>query len=149
MSNINNNLNVRRPIANITVEDIHTTRESWSQCSAEQQRAQEAFEQALNCVESNAAKRGRNQRDWDEPCTMMDAVAVAHGAFWGGVSAGAVTAATASAIPVSAVMGAAVGAAVGFGQAVTDPDNTTSINPAHHFSENPLQPESNKGLDSQ
>lgn len=146
MSSINNNLNVR-PVANNLVEERRTTPEFWGKCSAQQQKAQEAFESALNCVESNVAKRGRNQRDWDAPCTKMDAVAVAHGTFWGGVSAGAVTAATA--IPASAVVGAAVGAAVGFGQAVTDPDNTTSVDPANYFSETPLQTENKKGLDSQ
>lgn len=82
MSNINNNLNIRRPVANPTIEDRGTTRESWGQCDAKQQKAQEAFEKALNCVESNIARRGRNKRDWDAPCIKMDAVAVAHGAFW-------------------------------------------------------------------
>jgi hypothetical protein len=144
MSSINNNVNVR-PVAITPIEDRRTTLEFWGKCNAEQQEAQEAFEQALNCVESNFAKRGRNQRDWNAPCTNMDAVAVAHGAFWGGVSAGAVTAATA--IPASAVVGAAVGAAAGFGQAVTHPDNTTSVDPADYFSENPLQQQNKKGSD--
>jgi hypothetical protein len=146
MSRIINNLNVR-PVVNTPIEDKRPTPDSWSKCSAQQQNAQEGFEQALNCIKSNVAKRGRNQRDWDGPCTKMDAAAIAHGTFWGGVSAGAVTAATA--IPASTIVGAAVGAAAGFGQAVTDPDNTTSINPAKYFSENPLQLKNKEGSDSQ
>lgn len=115
--------------------------------------AQEIFEKALNCVERNTAARGRNQRDWDAPCTEVDMAAVAHNAFWVGVATGAGAATTAvpptpQVVAAKAVIWGVAGAAIGLGQGVTNPDNVTSINPADYFSSNPLKEPNKEESDS-
>jgi hypothetical protein len=144
MSSIGKDFSVR-PIANTPLESQSKSRKSWGEGSAE---AQEIFEKALHCVERNTAARGRNQRDWDAPCGEMDMVAIAHNAFWVGVATG--TGAASTAVPptppvvaAKAAIWATAGAAIGFGQAVTNPDNVTSTDPADYFSRNPSK-ESNK-----
>jgi hypothetical protein len=144
MSDICKDFNVRS-ISNTPFESQSKSPETWGKCSAE---AQEIFEKALQCVERNTAARGRNQRDWDAPCTEMDMAAMAHNAFWVGVATGAGAASTAvpptpQIVAAKAAIWGAAGAAIGFGQAVTNPDNVTSTHPADYYSSNPLA-ESNK-----
>jgi hypothetical protein len=112
------------------------------ECTPEQL---EEFEKALHCVESNVAKRGRNQRDWDARCVEVDTAAVAHGTFWGAAGGAAFAAGgTRPGMPPQVVagnvaIGAVISAAVGLGQTVADPDNVSNVNPADYFNENPLK----------
>lgn len=107
---------------------------------------QERFEKALNCVENNAKNRGRNQRDWNAFCLKINTGALGHSMVWNGIAMGTSAAGTAAkpgvppqAVAATAAVWGLVGAAVGLGQAITDTDTVTRIDPSDCFSENPLK----------